>query len=170
MQTYLRQIREKKRRKITDPQELQRDAEAVVGRALYADAVRMAGLDPSEGAQRQLKEYREELEKMLPGFATAPLNIRERDQIMMQIESASRDVELDGNPVAEAARVYFDYRQQAIDEATRRNDGLFTDGLLGRKANADLRQWMRNVGDALTNQYPEFQRLYGRVLFDEVDL
>lgn len=170
LQTYLRQIREKKRRKITDPQELQRDAEAVVGRALYADAVRMAGLDPSEGAQRQLKEYREELEKMLPGFATAPLNIRERDQIMMQIESASRDVELDGNPVAEAARVYFDYRQQAIDEATRRNDGLFTDGLLGRKANADLRQWMRNVGDALTNQYPEFQRLYGRVLFDEVDL
>jgi hypothetical protein len=89
---------------------------------------------------------------------------------MLQIENATSDPDLDGNPVAEASRVYFRYRQQAIDEAMRRSGGVFTEGLLSRKDNADLRQWLRKTGDVLMTQYPEFQRLYARVLFDEVDL
>jgi hypothetical protein len=28
---------------------------------------------------------------------------------------------------------------------------------------------MRKVGEALMDEYPEFQRIYARVLFDEVD-
>jgi hypothetical protein len=170
LQTYLRQIREKKRTKITDPQDLQRDAEAVVGRALYMDAVRMAGLNPSPADEARLKALRQEIGDRLPGFAISPINIREQAQIMLQIENATSDPDLDGNPVAEASRVYFRYRQQAIDEAMRRSGGVFTEGLLSRKDNADLRQWLRKTGDVLMTQYPEFQRLYARVLFDEVDL
>lgn len=169
LQTYLRQIREKKRRKISNPQELQRDAEAVVGRALYMDAVRMAGIEPGPQAEAQLRAYKQELEQRLPGFATAPLNINERQQTMLEIQNASLDAELNGNPVAEASRVYFEYRDQALQEATRRNNGEFNESLLTRKANADLRQWMRKVGEALMDEYPEFQRIYSRVLFDEVD-
>ena len=168
LQTYLRQIREKKRRKISDPQELQRDAEAVVGRALYMDAVRMAGIEPSDAAERQLREYKAELEKRLPGFATAPLNINEREQVMLEIRNAAQDAELNGNPVAEASRIYFQYREEALQEAARRT-GEYKDTALGLKANGDLRQWMRKVGEALMDQYPEFQRIYARVLFDEVD-
>ena len=37
-------------------------------------------------------------------------------------------------------------------------------------ANGDLRQYMRTVGETLMRRYPEFERMYARVLFDEVDL
>jgi len=170
LQTYLRQIRTKKRAKITDPQELQQDAEAVVGKALYMDAVRMAGKDLSEADRNELRNYKMQLEKELPGFATVPLNINEQQQILMQIMDAVDDADLDGNPVAEAARIYFQYRDQVIQEAVFRNDGVDTGELLNRKANDDLRQYMRTVGDTLMQRYPEFERMYARVLFDEVDL
>ena len=170
LQTYLRQIRTKKRAKITDPQELQQDAEAVVGKALYMDAVRMAGKNLSEADRNELRNYKMQLEKELPGFATVPLNINEQQQILMQIMDAVDDADLDGNPVAEAARIYFQYRDQAIQEAVLRNDGVDTGELLNRKANDDLRQYMRTVGDTLMQRYPEFERMYARVLFDEVDL
>jgi len=170
LQTYLRQIRSKKRTKITDPQELQQDAEAVVGKALYMDAVRVAGKNLSQTDRDELRNYKMELERQLPGFATVPLNINEQQQVMMQIIDAVGDADLDGNPVAEAARIYFQYRDQVIQEAVLRNDGVDTGELLSRNANGDLRQYMRTVGETLMRRYPEFERMYARVLFDEVDL
>ena len=170
LQTYLRQIRSKKRTKITDPQELQQDAEAVVGKALYMDAVRVAGKNLSQTDRDELRNYKMELERQLPGFATVPLNINEQQQVMMQVIDAVGDADLDGNPVAEAARIYFQYRDQVVQEAVLRNDGVDTGELLSRNANGDLRQYMRTVGETLMRRYPEFERMYARVLFDEVDL
>jgi hypothetical protein len=130
----------------------------------------MAGKDLSEADRNELRNYKMQLEKELPGFATVPLNINEQQQILMQIMDAVGDADLNGNPVAEAARIYFQYRDQVIQEAVLRNDGVDTGELLNRKANDDLRQYMRTVGDTLMQRYPEFERMYARVLFDEVDL
>jgi hypothetical protein len=83
---------------------------------------------------------------------------------------AAYDPDLEGNPVAEALRVYGDYRQQAIDEATVRRGGRETSTPLAGVANSDLRQWLRNIGTNIINRYPEFERVWSRLLFDEVDI
>jgi len=190
LQTYLRQIREKDRERISDTQEIQADAEAVVGKALYMHAVRQAGTDPSDVAKETLREYRDQLEAELPGFKTQPLNINERQQILDQILTAADNVSLADNEIAQSIAKYSVYRDQMLEVALARDGNTMVGqraagqseadyknwlrtagfGILGRKDNADLRQWLRAVGDRLTNETPEFERVWSRVLFDEVDI
>lgn len=180
LQTYLRQIETGKRRRVTDPQELQRDAEAVIGRALYMAAVRQFPNNPNDIDEANLREYRQALENRLPGFKYQVIELGEREKTIGELLDptvgptgqplgAAYDPDLDGNPVAEGLRAYGEYRQQALDEAARRNNGRYTKSALARKDSADLRQWLRTIGERIGNRYPEFDRVWNRVLFDEVD-
>ena len=170
-QTYLRQIKSGARERITDPGELQAAAEAVAGKALYINAVRQMGQNISQATRDELRIYRTELEKQLPGFRFAPLNIEEREQTLNQLlEAARRSPGLQDNEIAKAIRMYDIYRTKAINEAIGRNDGVDTGSLLSRAANADLRQWLRTVGDTIIGRTPEFERVWTRVFFDEVDI
>ena len=69
--------------------------------------------------------------------------------------------------------MYSNYRDQAIAIAVQRTeDGVDTGKLLSRKENADLRQWLRKVGETIisgSNPTPQFERVWTRVFFDEVD-
>ena len=116
-------------------------------------------------------QYRTDLENCLPGFKYQPLNINERQQILAQIIDASENApSLQGNAVARSVRTYNGYREQALAVAIQRNDGVDTGSLLTRKENADLRQWLRKVGDTLTSRpNSQFERVWTRVFFDEVD-
>jgi hypothetical protein len=167
MQTYLRQIEQGAREKITDPREIRMAAEAVVGKALYMDAQRNLPDKLTDAAEMELRMYRDLLEDQLPGFEFEPLNIRERAQILDQVINAARSELMDKNLVAIPARMYIDYRDQVIAEATDRNNGI--EPSLKGKNYADLRRVLREWGDQLVGKYPEFERLYSRVFFDEVD-
>lgn len=170
LSTYLRQLRSGARERITDPAILQQDAEALVGKALYIQQVRELGDDLSDRTADELRQYRTDLENKLPGFKYQPLNINERQQILAQIIDASENApSLQGNVIAGAVRVYNVYREQALAVAIERNQGVDTGSLLTRKDNADLRQWLRKVGDVLTSRTPQFERVWTRVFFDEVD-
>jgi hypothetical protein len=171
LQTYLRQLRSGARDRITDPAILQQDAEALVGKALYIQQVRELGDDLSDRTAAELRQYRTDLENRLPGFKYQPLNINERQQILAQIIDASENApSLQGNAVARSVRTYNGYREQALAVAIQRNDGVDTGSLLTRKENADLRQWLRKVGDTLTSRpNSQFERVWTRVFFDEVD-
>jgi hypothetical protein len=170
LSTYLRQIRSGARDRITDPAILQQDAEALVGKALYIQQVRELGDDLSDRTADELRQYRTDLENKLPGFKYQPLNINERQQILAQIIDASENSpNLQGNVIAGAVRTYNVYREQALAAAIERNQGVDTGSLLTRKDNADLRQWLRKVGDVLTSRTPQFERVWTRVFFDEVD-
>jgi hypothetical protein len=190
LQTYLRQIREKNRERISDPQEIQADAEAVVGKALYIHQVRLAGKEPTPEARDALKAYRTELEAKLPGFKTQALNINEREQILDQILSAADNESLADNQIAQSINTYNVYRDQMLEIALARDGNPLVGqlqpgqteedykkwlrsagtGRLGLAGNADLRQWLRTVGDRVSVETPEFERVWNRVLFDEVDV
>jgi hypothetical protein len=90
------------------------------------------------------------------------INTRKR-RINKLIDSVD-DRRLDNNPVAEAARLYLLARQEAVDVA--RNRGYA--GLDG-KNNKDLRAILFRLGEDLSDQFPEFDRLWNRILFNEVD-
>jgi len=170
LSTYLRQIRSGDRERITDPALLQRDAEAVVGKALYIHEVRKLGDDLSQRTEAELRRYRTDLENALPGFKYQPLNINEREQIRGELLDAAVNYPgLADNAIATALRTYSVYRDEALAIAIQRNEGVDTGKLLSRKDNADLRQWLRKVGNTLTSRTPEFERVWTRVFFGEVD-
>lgn len=170
LQTYLTQIERGERERITDPNVLQQIAEEIVGKALYVDRVRMMSRNPTDFEKEELKEYRLALGESFPGFANAPLNIRENQQILAEVEEAVRSPLLSGNKVASAAREYFTVRDQMLQEARKRKGNMSDSDLLKGRAVADLRRVLRETADRLIARTPEFARLYNRVLFDEVDL
>jgi hypothetical protein len=163
-QVYLRQLATGQREKLK-PSELVAEAQALVGRSIYRNVVRMAGPYPSTEQRDYLRMVRQDLQQRFPGYAYQPMVFNRLESQITQILAAVGDDILDGNPVAEATRIYMDARDQALQEAVNRG---FTS--LGGKNVADLRAWLRNVADGIIVSYPQFERIYDRVLFNEIDL
>jgi hypothetical protein len=163
-QVYLRQLSTGQRTKLK-PSELVAEAQALVGRSIYRNAVRQAGQNPNADLQEWLRSVRGALQQRYPGYSYAPMQFNKLETQINQIRAAISDTILDGNPVAEPTRVYMEARDRALAEAQERG---FTS--LGGKKVADLRTWLRSVADSLLVAYPQFERIYDRVLFNEIDL
>jgi len=163
-QVYLRQLTTGKREKLK-PSEYIEEAQSQVGRALYRSLTRQAGPNPNANQQAVLREVRGALIKMFPGFGTTPVDINRQSAQIQELIGAAGDPLLDGNPVAEGLRQYLTLRDQALMQAQAR--GFTT--LAGKKV-ADLRGLLRSAADQIIQQYPEFERLYDRVLFNEIDI
>lgn len=162
---YLRQLRTGARERIK-PSDLVEEAQSLVGRALYRTTVQSVGPNPTSEQQDYLRGVRELIKERFPGFATAAVNINEASARLDQVRQVIMETDLlAGNPLLDPARAYFRQRDLALQEAANR--GLQT---LKGKAASDLRAWLRDIGDQLVRQYPEFERLYDRVLFNEIDL
>lgn len=163
-QVFLRQIETGKRERLS-PSDLVAEAQSLVGKSIYRNVVRQVGPFPQQEERDFLRSVRQDLYSRYPGFQTAPMNLNVLETRITQIERAIEDSILDGNPVAEPTRIYMDARREVLSEARAR--GLTT---LGGKKVADLRAYLRQLADSLLAAYPEFERIYSRVLFDEIDV
>ena len=176
LETYLRQIKSGERRRVTDPKELQADAEAVVGKALYRQMMREMGQDPTPQQTNMLKAYRAYLYQLYPGFQVAALDIRERPRIIQGLIDGANDAAMVDNPVGRGLRFYFSERDKMIALANQRRldrgQPPAMDNPLSGVANADLRAYLRHTGDRLSlqPQLEGFERVWSRVMFDEVDV
>jgi hypothetical protein len=163
-QVYLRQIRSGERRKLK-PSELIEEAQAQVGRAIYRSLTREMGSNPNADQREVLSFARKKLIELFPGFGTSPIDINKLSGQIQQVYEAAFDSMLDGNPVAEGARAYLQIRDMAMNQALARGVNS-----LGGKKVADLRGLLRSAADEIIRRYPEFERLYDRILFNEIDV
>lgn len=161
---YVRQLESGKRQRLS-AKEVLAEAQARVGIAMYRRVARRIGPKPNEQQQDMLRAYREELGKKFPGFRDRAIDIKSLETKINRLYSAVDDPNLSDNPIADALKTYFGYRDEAIKVA--QDMGLA--GLSGKKA-AELRNILRQVGNDLSDSTPEFERLWEQVLFDEVDL
>lgn len=163
-QVFIRQLNTGQRKKLK-PSELVQEAQALVGKSIYKNVVRSVGGNPTGDQKEYLRTVREQLYARYPGFQLAPMTFNQLTTRIEEIRMAVSDPILDNNDVAVPTRQYMAARDQALAEA--RNRGF--QGLGGKKV-ADLRAWLRSVADNLVAGYPEFERIYNRVLFDEIDI
>ena len=168
-EAFLRQIDKGLRERVKNTAVIQADAEAVVGKALYIEQVRVLGPDFTAEEKAALADYRQQLYDALPGFATAEIDIKKQQAVIIKLSEAAYDPQLDGNTIAEAARVYFDAREYAIGIADERRGKAAPDNPLDGNRNSDLRAYLRDIGDRLSSAYPDFKRMYDRALFNEID-
>jgi hypothetical protein len=166
-QAYLRQIRTGQRVRYTDSNELRADAEAIVGRALYMEAVSTFGPELNEGERQYLGSYRRQLEEQYPGFAGQTIDVNRRKRLFEDLTAMANDERMADNEIAQGIAEYMKKRDDVIALAIQR-DGTYSDKILERQGNADLRAYLREVGTRLMQDYPMFGRVYSRVLFDEI--
>jgi hypothetical protein len=162
-QVYTRQI-ELGLREMLRPDELIEESQRLVGVALYREVVRFAGPKPSEEERKIISDYRKDLYEQYPGFERADINTNKTPADISRLYEAAFDSRMDDNNIAIAARQYLNTRDFALQIAAERGVGL------GTMANSDLTGILRQEGERLVGQYPEFARLWDRILFSEVDL
>jgi hypothetical protein len=162
-----RQIRTGKRERLTASEMIDL-AQKRVGNAIYRDLKRQAGKYPPAEVRAWLSRQREKISEKFPGFPAKPMfTVGEFDRSVREMKRAVEDPRLANNEIAGAAREYLTYRDQAIAQyvAAGGKEG----GFATAKQAADLRQWLFNIGTALADAVPDFQRVWDRELASEVD-
>lgn len=162
-QVYLRQLEGGVRVKLTPQQQIE-EAQRLMGTSIYRRLIRAAGPNPNDQQEAILRQERERLYDEYPGFAKAPIDVRAFDAKMNVLYEAAFDPRLDDNEVAVATREYLNVRDKALEVAAERG---FT---LKAGANKDLTAILRAEGERLASVYPDFARLWERLLLQEVDL
>lgn len=162
-QVFIRQIENNKLRIKTRPSEIVDIAQNIVGTAMYKYARKKFGDTLDADEKEQLSDIRKEIEKRYPGFKTAPMDVKKyENRIELARDAALNASELEGNPVAEAAREYFLFRDEMLRLAELRGYSL------GAGKNEDLRGKLFAFGETLAVQIPEFGRMWDLLLVDEV--
>ena len=162
-QVYIRQI-ELGFRELLNPEELVAESQRLVGVALYREVVRYAGPNPSKEERKIISDYRKDLYEQYPGFERADVNTNKTPANISILYEAAFDSRMDDNNIAIATREYLNARDYALEIAAERGFSL------GSQANSDLQGILRDEGERLVSKYPEFARLWDRLLFSEVDL
>jgi hypothetical protein len=163
-QAYVRQIETGKRNRLS-PQELIAEAQFRVGSALYRKMRRTFGSSPTKEQEALLREARRRVGQQYPGFRDRSIDVNQAATRINKLYEAAKDKDLVGNPIASALQSYLRERDKALEVAKTR--GLV--GLSGKKA-ADLRGYLVRIGETLSDSFPEFEKLWSRILFNEVDI
>jgi hypothetical protein len=118
----------------------------------------------SEEQREYMSQYREALKTRFKGYADMKFDPNKLPRQLDDLFTAAKKTSLDGNPVAEGVRFYAEMRDRVLVQAANR--GYST---LASNDVADLRVYLSEYADAITEKYPEFARVYDRLLSQEVE-
>lgn len=163
-QVYTRQLKSGQRERLS-PEESLANAQKYVAYSQYRQVQELIGAYPNAEQKEYLQSFREYLGSKYPGFTAAVYDPNKTKNDIKQLQDAVKDPNLANNNVAEAARQYLQARDEVLVEASNR--GL--NSIDRSKNTADLRGYLREYAIALKAQYPDFARLYDRLLLQEVD-
>lgn len=164
MAVWSRQLAQGKRSRNT-AREIIDEGEFTTANSIYKDAAKKFPGNRTDEQRALLRGLRDALGKKYPGFATLQsFDTRKFDRQISQLQQAVNDKDLEGNPVRDAAANYLTVRDQVLEIARSRGRSSLTSD-----KDADLRDLLRQYGVALTKKYPDFVRLYDRVLAREVE-
>ena len=161
-QVYARQIAEGKREKNPNAIALE-EAQWSAGYAQYKRFKEAAGPNPNSAQQRTLKEERTKIEKQYPGFKFAPFDVNKVKGQIEDLGTAAYSKTMDNNPVALGVREYFNYRKIVLDRIASTGNGITA--VSNRRSLIALEEAAASV----VARYPEFKRIYERVLSKELD-
>lgn len=183
-----RRVFERDERVNITPEQHARLANDRIGRYLYQRAKesvtpppRSDGTVPSltDEARAYLRDVRAQLRREFPGFQqelNLPGRINPADeegmaQLLGELEEALRDPELARSPQGEALSAYLQARAQA--EQIGKQRGLSERSFTTSNSMRDVRDYLRNAGESLSTQRPDFEPLwrdiFERELADDAD-
>lgn len=162
-EAYTRQLQSGARRRLTAEEVLDASQRAI-GLAYYRDMRSKFGDTLNSEERGYLKEYRTLIESKYPGFAKMKFDPTETQRKITELFQAAQRQDLDNNEVALGLRYYEQIRGQALAEAANR--GFTT---LKSDQVADLQGYLNSYAQAIIQKYPDFARVYTRVLQQEFE-
>lgn len=156
-----RQLEEGSRERIGD-RELIDLAQLRVGSTRYRAMRKMFPDNPSEKQRNILAAYRMQLHEEYPGFPIRPeFEVGKLPNQLDELRNAIKDPRLKDNPIVDPLRQYLEKRDML--ESTMGGLSLKSIKKTGMRAQ------LFALGEALASQNPEFDRIWSRVLSQEVE-
>lgn len=155
---FQRQLNSGNRERRT-PEELLDEAQATVARWIYDNLREQLPEKPTDAQRAWLRKAKEDLIKDYPGWnpdavpGNLPKRIRKLDQV--RTDPKVKDTE-----IGKALNIYYQKRQEAI--AAVGGSGLVT--LRQAKKGAPIRQWLNQIGNDLSEDFPQFRAVWNDVL------
>ncbi len=167
MAVWSRQLAAGKRTRNT-AREVIEIAEYRAANSIYKKAAEAFPGTRTEDQRALLRNLRNVLSKKYPGFATLQMfDTQKFNRQVEQLRRATQDEDLQGNPVRDATAAYLDVRDQVLGVVESRGRST-TNGITSDKDD-DLRAILRQYAESLVKKYPDFARLYDRILSREVE-
>lgn len=160
---YQRQLSEGSRVKLT-PEQVLESAEATIAMSYYRTMRANFPNTLNEQQRQYVANYRDALQKKYPGYAQMKFDPNRLPRQIEQLRQAASLSDLDGNQTAKGVRYYMQVRDAALAEASNRGYNS-----LAAKDASDLRDYLANYASAISKEYPEFARVYDRLLSQEVE-
>lgn len=157
---WTRQIKEGRRENLT-VDEMREEAEKRIGSAMYSHARRVMGPNRTDEQREILRGYREYLHSKYPGFPPyVQFTVNQvKNDIALLEELVTRD-DLQDSKIIQPLNTYLDARRNAYVQGG--------DSIAGNKRKM-LRAQLFSLGEGLALKFPEFDRIWNRLLIQEVD-
>lgn len=147
------------------PDDIRRLAQQRIGSAMFRAARKQVGPYPSEEAKELLKRYRGFLHKKYPGFPlVAEFEVGAYYNQVAELKELVLDRRVAGDEAAEAVKQYLLARDAAI-----RASGVTEQGFRTARDAIQQRAALDALGLSLSERYPNFARIYDRLLASEVE-
>ena len=158
---WKRQLGQGKRVKLTDD-DLIKSAQNRIGSSKYRAARKMFGGFPNDAQRMQLDAYRASLNEQYPGFPRyAQFEVGKFPNQIDKLGKLVEDPRVQGNPLTPLIREYLNTRELYLAQAGGKS--------FESKKATPARMYMYNYGNRLAEQNPQFDRIWQRLLIQEVE-
>jgi hypothetical protein len=162
-EVYTRQLQTGARTRLS-PEEILKASDRAIGLAYYRDMKEHLGPNLNKQAQDYLANYKKEIIKKYPGFGDMQFDPNKTPKDIEKLFQAAKMDSLKNNKTAEAVLYYEQIRNAALEEANRRGFKSLKSDKLG-----DLHEYLNSYAESIITKYPDFARVFDRLLSREID-
>lgn len=162
-EVYTRQLKNGDRKRLS-PEEMIDASEKAIGMAFYRDMKEEFGPKTNQAQRDYLANYKLAIIAKYPGFGKMNLDPGKTSRDITSLFEAAKTDGLQNNDVATAVNYYEEIRSQVLQEANRRGFDSLNHIELG-----DLHEYLYSYASTLTEQTPDFGKVYDRLLSQEME-
>jgi hypothetical protein len=162
-EVYTRQLATGFRKRLT-PEEMIDASQKAIGMAFYNDMKSEFGPKMNKAQREYLANYKLAIIAKYPGFGKINIDPGKTSRDITKLFEAAKTEGLQNNDVATAVKYYEEIRGQALAEANRRGFPSLASSELG-----DLHEYLYDYASTLTEQTPDFGKVYDRLLSQELE-
>jgi hypothetical protein len=160
---YERQLASGERKPIS-PSEAAHRGNARVAQAIYQQAKSKMPEKPSKSDREWLGRIRDLLVQKYPGYEPTPVDMGKTDRKIRALQELADDPAVAETDAAAGLKLYLAAREKALDSA----DNLGLSSFAQAKKAQAIRDWLRNIGDLITQAHPDFAPMYEQVFDREM--
>jgi hypothetical protein len=162
-EVYTRQLKNGDRKRLS-PAEMIDASEKAIGMAFYRDMKEEFGPKMNKYQREYLANYKLAIVAKYPGFGKMNLDPGKTSRDITSLFEAAKTDGLQNNDVATAVNYYEGIRTEVLAEANRRGFDNLAHTELG-----DLHEYLYEYASTLTEQTPDFGKVYDRLLSQEME-